>query len=761
VALYEGLYGERPFGGPSLETLRDAVVLGRVAEPPPDSDVPAWVRRILLVGLAPDPAARWHSMAALLDALERDPRAARRRILTAAAVVAVAAAGVIIAYRQGTGSPARLCRGAEERWRGIWDTDRRATMRQAFLATGKPYAEAAWTGTAEFLDAYTASWAAMRGEACEATRVRGEQPESVLALRMACLDRSQTEVSSLTAAYAAADSEVVENAVAAARFLPDLRHCADTASLLAENPLPGDPIARDLVERLRRQIDQTRAMSRTRTINEALPRANMILIAALTVRHRPLEAEAYMLLAEVVNTRGEYLKSEKLYENAALAAEAGGADQLAAKAWIEVFQMQASRGTDKAETERTNRLTAAAIERAGRDDDLVARHLEALGELAQNAKNEEKALAYAQETLAIVARIERPEGLKTANALLSMAHAYHEMGKLDLAEEAFKRALAIREDRLGRDHPNVGVIVSALATLYGTAGRYDEANAHFERALRIQEGSLGPDHPSLATPLANWSFTLLEQEKYDQAQATSERAERLLEKAYGPRHPRVAVALGALGNVHAARGDTATARKHLDRALSIAEETLGGDHAMVAGLLTAIAGLDQLESKDADGVARYERALGIYYKVYGEDNPNVAVTLANLGALHLVSERAAQAFDVFQKALAIDERVLGPDHPGVAYDLSGMGRAKLALGRPREALPLLERALAIREKAGVGTVETADAQFGLAQALWRTGGDRKRARKLAESAIALYEEDADPLAKESAKDTRAWLRAPK
>ncbi len=761
VALYEGLYGERPFGGRSLDDLRQAVLDGRISEAPADSAVPAWVRRILLVGLAPDPAARHRSMVALLRALEHDPRAARRRILGAVAVVALAGAGAIAAYQHGTGSEARLCRGAEERWRGVWDADRREAIHRAFLASGRTFAESAWLGVAESLDEYTAAWAAMRTEACEATRVRGEHPESVLALRMACLDRSHTEVSSLTSAFAGADAEVVEDAVAATRSLPDLRRCADTAGLLAEGSLPGDPVARDRVVEVRRRLDATSALSRARRFRDALPQANLLLIAALATGHRPLEAEAYFLLGDLTFASGDYDRSLGCYENAALAAEAGGADRLAARAWIELFHLQATRGTDKELAERTNRLATAAMERAGRDDDLTVRHIEALGERAHNSRDLPKALAHAQAMLSIVSRSEGPEGLKTANALLSMAHAYHEMGKLELAEQAFQRALAIREKRLGADHPNVGVVVAALATLYGTQGRYDEAIASFRRALKIEEEALGLNHPSLATTLTNMSFTLLEQENYAEAQAVSERAAKLLEASYGPDHPRVSVALGALGNVHAAKGEVEIARRYFDRALAIAEATLGPDHSTVANLLTALAGLDQLEGKDADGVARFERALAIFGKTFGWEHINVAVTLSNLATLHLVSGRGAQALEGFRKALVIDERLFGPEHPGVAYDLSGIGRSYLLLGRAKDALPVLERALALREKAGIGTAETAETQFGLAQALWRTGGDRKRARKLAESAAKLYQADADPENATLAKDVRAWLRAPK
>src|SRR5665213_2304948 len=53
IALYEALYGQRPFEGNNLSTLTGNVVRGSVREPPAGTKVPPWVRRIVLRGLRP------------------------------------------------------------------------------------------------------------------------------------------------------------------------------------------------------------------------------------------------------------------------------------------------------------------------------------------------------------------------------------------------------------------------------------------------------------------------------------------------------------------------------------------------------------------------------------------------------------------------------------------------------------------------------------------------------------------------------------
>jgi formylglycine-generating enzyme required for sulfatase activity len=90
IALWEALYGERPFAGDTVIGLAESVTSGRIKDAPKDSQVPTWVRRALLRGLSIDPANRLRSFDELTAILANDPIAKRRRqiaIFTAAAIV--------------------------------------------------------------------------------------------------------------------------------------------------------------------------------------------------------------------------------------------------------------------------------------------------------------------------------------------------------------------------------------------------------------------------------------------------------------------------------------------------------------------------------------------------------------------------------------------------------------------------------------------------------------------------------------------------
>jgi serine/threonine-protein kinase len=106
VALYRALYSEWPFPVPvaSLAVLREAVMAGRLREPPAGTRVPQWLRRALMRGLEPDRSHRFSSMGDLLQALGDDQARPYRRVATVAALVAVAVAGAV-AVRLWVGRP--------------------------------------------------------------------------------------------------------------------------------------------------------------------------------------------------------------------------------------------------------------------------------------------------------------------------------------------------------------------------------------------------------------------------------------------------------------------------------------------------------------------------------------------------------------------------------------------------------------------------------------------------------------------------------
>ncbi|HXU62936.1 MAG TPA: protein kinase, partial [Polyangia bacterium] len=351
VALYEALYGARPFPGTTVVTLMATVSEGRVSPPPPRTSVPPWLRRALLRGLRVVPDERWPSMDALLAALARDPF--RRRVLPVAAVgLALALVGGI--WARGERRPALLCRAGATKLAGVWEpastagspTPRRTTIHDAFIRTGATGAAEVWQRTAEGLDRYTGQWVGAYADACEATHVRGEQSAEVLDLRMTCLADRLTHVQALTTVFAEATPTVVANAITAVAALPALDRCADVGLLRAVVPPPEDRATRDRVARLKWEVARVRALGDSGQCTGAATAWRPLVRTAQEIGYGPLEAESLMALAGSASECDEPADILAASKRAALTALAARDDETAAAAAVVHAHWLADRTSD-------------------------------------------------------------------------------------------------------------------------------------------------------------------------------------------------------------------------------------------------------------------------------------------------------------------------------------------------------------------------------------------------------------------------------
>ena len=97
-------------------------------------------------------------------------------------------------------------------------------------------------------------------------------------------------------------------------------------------------------------------------------------------------------------------------------------------------------------------------------------------------------------------------------------------GKYEEAEIEHRRALALREQALGPDHPSVAQSRHNLAFALESQRKYEEAEAEYRRALALLEQALGDDHPVVAQSRNNLAGALYEQGKYKEALPLAEQA---------------------------------------------------------------------------------------------------------------------------------------------------------------------------------------------------------------------------------------------
>jgi serine/threonine protein kinase/tetratricopeptide (TPR) repeat protein len=508
VALYEALYGKRPFEGRSIDELTRNVLAGRIRAAPTNTRVPRWLRRTLLRGLRVEPAERHASMEALIEALGRDPVRARQRWASATAVVGVVAAlgmGLVRAQRQ----QRTRCLGSEAKLAGVWElpvdkalSPRQEAIRQAFLRTGKRYAADSFAAVKSALDRYVVTWTTMARESCEATNLRGEQSPEVLDLRTSCLDEHFAEVHALTNLLVSADGDLVTKSVEAVQAIRPVEQCADIAALRAVVRPPDDPGVRRTVADLRDRLAVVKAEATAGQFKDSRAKLSVLIEEARRTRYDPVIAESLSQLGWVQLETGEPVPAEKTYEEAVILAEGARADEvvLDAETFL-IYSVGSSQGR-YADGERWARHAGAVLRRLGPGHEVLAGwRANNLGTMYEREGRYAEALAMDLESLRLKQSALGPDHFDVAISEGNVALALFELGRTDEAILRGEHAIQVLSAALGPDHPKLGLHLLNVAEFHNARGDFAQAGRLGERSLAILEREVDPDHPLLAHPL--------------------------------------------------------------------------------------------------------------------------------------------------------------------------------------------------------------------------------------------------------------------
>ncbi len=104
-----------------------------------------------------------------------------------------------------------------------------------------------------------------------------------------------------------------------------------------------------------------------------------------------------------------------------------------------------------------------------------------------------------------------------AYSLNRLAELYRRQGKYAEAEPFYLRALHIREQALGSEHPDTAEVIYDFALLRDAQGNRDEAKSLYTRALAIREQALSKHHPKTTEARKHLITLLYAMEQHEQA----------------------------------------------------------------------------------------------------------------------------------------------------------------------------------------------------------------------------------------------------
>ncbi len=643
VSLYEALYGEAPFRGRDLQSLRVAVCAGPPPEPP-RGGVPGWMRRLVLRGLRREPTERWESMAALLRELERD----RGRVRRLAALGGLATISAVVALEV-AGRAEGGCDDASAELADVWGASSRGAVRDALAGAELVYAEETAARVVELVDRYAASWTQRHAEACRAHQA-GSVSSEMYDRQVSCLQRRRAGLAALVSVLSDADESVTERAVQAVDALPGLAVCVDPSALSLSIAPPEDPRDQAELARQRDLLARAGVEGSAGRAERGLDVAERALADARELGYRPLIAEALVRVGILHIDRARYEPARDALLDGWAEALASHHDDQAALASAHLVHVLGYGLTRTDEGLQWAETTRAMIERGARADRIEVHYYEGLGTLRARRGDYEQAADALRQAAELLESQLGPEHTEVARVLASLGHVLSRAGQPEEALELLTRALAIQERALGSSHPAIAVTLNNLGGVETGRGEHARAREYHERAVALRERTLGPDHPLVASSRANLGVSLFFLGELEQAERQLRLSVELREREQGELHPDLSDPVTGLGNLYFVQG----------------------------------------RFKEAE--LYYRRALAIDTKSVGESHPSAATSRNNLGTALWKLGRLEEAEATLQRALKDMEAALDREHSLVAYPLLGLGGVMLEQGSYTRADEYLRRA---------------------------------------------------------------------
>jgi serine/threonine protein kinase/tetratricopeptide (TPR) repeat protein len=642
VSLYEALYGERPFAGSTFEELAKSACGGEIAPAPADAKVPTWIRRILARGLSVRREDRYPSMDALIDALARDPQAARRRVATAAALLLLVSSVALVTRRLPANQP---CSGAPALIGEVWNTQTQARLTDGFAKSTWPYARDAAARAAGALSTYAQRWAAMHREACEATQVRKEQSERAMELRMACLEQRRSELRALVGVLASADDAVIVRAPQAIDGLVSLESCSDVAALSAAQPLPLTSAARHEAKLILGGVAELKANYIARKLAAALELGAPLVERARRLGFQPLLAEVLEVFGQAHEANGNPREGLRNLKEANWAAERGGAEDIKIQSAVEIAEILTNQGDYESARDwvRMADATATRLSKRARFEPEL-RYAEGTIYLRDGRPAEAAAQFRRAAALAETIGDQRVNLNRYYNRL---GAALADCGNKEEGLSYFKKALASGAPFFAPGDPRSLIIRGNIGEALCDMHRYSEALPILQAAVAERGKALPSDSEKFSAVLPSLGRALTGVHHYQEAIDAFADAIGIMTKHYGPKHPWIVGAHKRMGDAYLQSGRLKEAKVEYQQALDIAE-SLPKDHPALAEALTGMAGCSLAAGAPAEARALADRAAALYTRL-GEKSETAATAYFLQAQVHGDHSQAAHARSLFEE----------------------------------------------------------------------------------------------------------------
>lgn len=369
----------------------------------------------------------------------------------------------------------------------------------------------------------------------------------------------------------------------------------------------------DFVKGLFQVSDPSEAKGQTITAREMLDRGARQIEEQLN-NEPDVKAELVSTLSEVYMGLGSYRRADALIRRSLSLPVRNGetrARQLGVLASSQALQGNYERAADLFARAQSS---LPSPDRLG-DTSLYSRLLIGRAEALAAEEKYSDAEPLIARALAWDLKLEGPSGQSVARDFEAAGLTKQFAGELDAARSYYTRALAIRLTQ-GRLHPKVSEDLNELGTVAYLQHDPVSAEQYWQQTLALDQQVLGADHPDVALTLNNLARVLLEQRKFRQAMPLLSQSARITIAQRGDTNDDLAFIFSNLALAKRGVGDRTGAQQLFRKALGAAE---AHHHRLRAPILVDLADL-KCEAGDFKAASEmFDRAVPIMKQDYPED----------------------------------------------------------------------------------------------------------------------------------------------
>jgi tetratricopeptide (TPR) repeat protein len=248
--------------------------------------------------------------------------------------------------------------------------------------------------------------------------------------------------------------------------------------------------------------------------------------------------------------------------------------------------------------------------------------------------------------------------------VLFAEYFYRYENDMKKAEDYYKQALDIQERTIG-DDLETAVTYNSFAIFYTFIGQYDLSEQFYKKAYAIRKERLGEPHYLTSASINNIGCVMLRKKRPEEGLFYLERALQMIKETVGENTRRYVNTYHSIGNAHFMLGNLKKAEEIFNQLVGMKVKVYPPSHIEVARLSRDFGKLYRDTNRWKEAIPHFKEAIIVMENEFGPENMHHADIYHEFGKLYSLMGEIKLAKSLYSKAIAIREQVLGATHDSI------------------------------------------------------------------------------------------------